>query len=101
MEQRELNVELREKTGKGVCRRLRADGLIPGIVYGKGMEPVAVTVKPKELSAAIAGEGGQNHLITLKGGGSLDGNVIIVADLLTDPMKGTLRHADLHKIDLT
>ncbi len=100
MDQRVLNVELRDKTGKGICRQLRMSGLVPGVVYGKGMEPVAVTVNPKELAAAIAGEGGQNHLITLKGGGALDGNVTIVADLLRDPVKGTLRHVDLHKINL-
>lgn len=101
MEQIILNVELRSTTGKGVCRRIRSKGLIPGVVYGNGMETVPVTVNPKELAAAISGEGGQNHLITLKGGGSLDGNVIIVADLLKDPLKGILRHVDLHKIDLT
>jgi large subunit ribosomal protein L25 len=101
MEQIVLNVELRNGTGKGACRQLRLKGLIPGVVYGKGMESVPVTLNPKELAAAIAGEGGQNHLITLKGGGALDGNVIIVADLLKDPMKGFLRHVDLHKIDLT
>lgn len=100
MEQRELNVELRNKAGKGICRQLRAQELVPGVVYGKGMEPVSVTVKPKELAAAIAGEGGRNHLITLKGGGTLDGTMIIVADLLRDPIKGTLRHVDLHKISL-
>ena len=101
MEQIILNVELRDKTGKGICRQIRSKGLIPGVVYGRGMESVPVAVNPKELAAAISGEGGQNHLITLKGGGSLDGNVIIVADLLKDPMKGILRHVDLHKIDLT
>ncbi|HLO27312.1 MAG TPA: 50S ribosomal protein L25 [Geobacteraceae bacterium] len=101
MEQIILNVELREKTGKGVCRQLRSKNLIPGVVYGKGMESVPVTVNPKELGAAIAGQGGQNNLITLKGGGALDGSVIIVADLLKDPIKGFLRHADFHKIDLT
>ena len=101
MEYRELNVELRDKTGKGNCRQLRIKELVPGIVYGKGIEPVAVTVRPKDLAAAIAGEGGQNHLVTLKGGGSLDGTMTIVADLLRDPIKGTYRHVDLHKIDLT
>ena len=101
MEQFVLNVELRSETGKGACRQLRLKGLIPGVVYGMGMESVPVTVNPRDLAAAISGEGGQNHLITLKGGGSLDGNVIIVADLLKDPLKGFLRHVDLHKIDLT
>lgn len=101
MEQNVLKVELREKTGKGICRRLRSEGLIPGIVYGKGMESVPVTINTRELAAVISGEGGQNRLLTLTGGGSLDGNVIIVADLLTDPLRGTVRHVDLHKIDLT
>jgi large subunit ribosomal protein L25 len=100
MEKTVLTVELRSKTGKGISRQLRANGLIPGIVYGRGMESVPVTVNPKDLAAAIAGEGGQNRLITLQGGGLLDGKVIIVADLLADPIKGTLRHVDMHKIDL-
>jgi large subunit ribosomal protein L25 len=101
MERRELTVELRSKTGKGISRRLRAQGMIPGIVYGKGMEAVAVSVNPRELNAAIAGEGGHNNLLTLKGGEGLEGNVVIVADLLRDPLKRKAMHVDLHKINLT
>lgn len=100
MERRELTVELRSKTGKGISRRLRAQGLIPGIVYGKGMEAVPVSVNPRELSEAIAGEGGHNNLLTLKGGEGLSGNVVIVADLLRDPLKGRTMHVDLHKINM-
>ncbi len=100
MDQKVLNIELRSRTGKGISRQLRRNAQIPAVVYGKGMEPVAVTVNPKELSAAIAGEGGHNNLITLKGGGSLDGNVVILADLLRNPRRGDLMHADLHKINM-
>lgn len=100
MEQRILNVELRTKTGKGICRQLRIKDSIPAVVYGKGMESVAVTVTTKELSNAISGEGGRNHLLTLKGGGSLDGQVVIVADLLVHSLKGQPLHVDLHKINL-
>lgn len=101
MEQRELSVELRSRTGKGGSRQLRSQGLIPGVVYGKGMDAVPVTLNPKELSAVLAGEGGFNNLLTLKGGGSLNDNVVIVADLLRDPLKGNPLHVDLHKINLT
>ena len=99
MEQRVLNVEVRTKTGKGISRQLRRKEFIPGVVYGKGIEPVPVTVSTKELSTAIAGEGGRNHLLTLKGGG-LDGQTVIVAELLQDCLKGTPRHVDLHKINV-
>lgn len=100
MERRELAVEIRSKTGKGISRQLRGSGQIPGIVYGKGMEAVPVTLNPKELNAAIAGEGGKNNLLTLKGADSLNGKVVIVADILRDPLKGVPMHVDLHKINL-
>jgi large subunit ribosomal protein L25 len=100
MSEQILNVELREKTGKGICRRLRVAGRIPAVVYGKGMESVAVSVGQKDLSEAIAGEGGRNHILTLNCEGALNGQTVIVADLLRDSLKGTPRHVDLHKINL-
>jgi large subunit ribosomal protein L25 len=100
MERRELAVEIRSKTGKGISRQLRSKGLIPGVVYGKGMDAVPVSLNPKELDAAIAGEGGYNNLINLKGADILNGNVVIVADLFRDPIKGWPLHVDLHKINL-
>lgn len=101
MSKQVLNVELREETGKGICRRLRSAGRIPAVVYGKGLEPVAVSLDQKQFSDAIAGEGGRNHILTLKGAGKLDGETVIVADLLADPIKRTPRHVDLHKINLS
>ncbi len=101
MEQKELKVEVRSKTGKGISRQLRLAGMIPGVVYGKGMASVPVAVNPKELGMAIAGEGGHNNLIVLKGGGSLDGNTVIVADILRGALRNEMKHVDLHKINLT
>lgn len=95
-----LNVELREKTGKGISRRLRTAGRLPGVVYGKGINPTPVSVAVKELSELTAGVGGRNHIITLNGGDALNGETVIVSDLLVDPIKGTPRHVDLHKINL-
>lgn len=100
MEQIDLNVELRTKTGKNACRQIRANGLIPGVVYGKGIDPVAVTVHPKALSNAIAGEGGINNLLTLQGAEGLVGTVVLVTDILRNPLRGTYRHVDLHKVNL-
>lgn len=100
MEQKAISIDLRAGTGKGVARKLRAQGMAPGVVYGKGIEPVPVIVNSKELLAAIAGEGGRNNLIRLQGGGSLDGGTAIVADVQKTALKGELVHVDLHKIDL-
>jgi large subunit ribosomal protein L25 len=95
-----LNIEVREGTGKGISRKLRRQGLVPAVVYGKGIESVPVSLDPKELIAAIAAGGGQNTLLTLKGGGSLDGSKAIVADVFLDPLKNALGHVDLHRVNL-
>jgi large subunit ribosomal protein L25 len=95
-----LNVELREQTGKGISRRLRKEGRIPAVVYGKGMEAIALSVDQKELSGLIAGAGGRNHILTVAGGGALDGQNVIVADMYQDCIKGTPLHVDLHRINL-
>ena len=101
MQQKQLNVELRSKTGKGISRQLRMADMVPGVVYGKGMDPIAVSIKHRELRAATAGEGGQNNLITLVGGGSLDQSMAIIVDLQRDALKGTYKHVDLHRINMT
>lgn len=95
-----ISVEMREETGKGISRRLRKAGRIPAVVYGKGMEAVSVSVDQKELSEAIAGAGGINHILTVNGGGALNGENVIVADLYQDCIKGTPLHVDLHRINL-
>lgn len=101
MQQTQMKIEIRTGTGKGISRRLRVAGRIPGVVYGRGMEPVPVALEPKALSAAIAGEGGINNLITLQCSGELDQAVVIVADIQRDALKGTTEHVDLHRINMS
>ena len=101
MQHKPLNVELRSKTGKGISRQLRMADMVPGVVYGKGMDPIAVSIKYRELRAALAGEGGQNNLITLIGGGNLDQSMAIIVDLQRDALKGTYKHVDLHRVSMT
>jgi len=100
MQQKLMNIELRSKTGKGISRQLRGADKVPGVVYGKGMDPMAVSINYRDLQAALAGEGGQNNLITLVGGGSLDQSMAIIADLQRDAIKGTYKHVDLHCINM-
>jgi large subunit ribosomal protein L25 len=99
MQQKQMNIELRTKTGTGVSRRLRVADMVPGVVYGKGLDPMPVSIKYRDLQDAISGAGGQNNLITLIGGGTLDQNIAIVADIQRDAIKRTIKHVDLHRIN--
>jgi len=100
MAQTELNVSQREGLGKGTARSLRREGLIPAVMYGKGVENCALAVEPKQLAAIIGSEAGLNTLITLKGEGAVDGKVVILKDMQVDPVREELLHVDFQAIDL-
>src|SRR5690606_2776061 len=48
-----LTAKVRQSSGKGVARKLRADGLIPAVIYGKGQGNVMLTLSPRELRRAM------------------------------------------------
>jgi large subunit ribosomal protein L25 len=97
-----LAVEVRESRGKGSARRLRADGRIPGIVYGSGLANVAISLDPAELDGIIkTSHGGVNTLIDLKGAPEVAGKTVLVKDLQREPVYGVLVHADLYELDQT
>lgn len=100
MAQAELNVEIRENTGKGVARKLRAAGKIPAVVYGKGMEPTPIIVEPKALETAVSTEAGWNTLLTLKGAPEVEGKIVVLKDLELHPLRRDMVCADFHAIDL-
>lgn len=77
----ELNVTLREKAGKGVGRKLRAQGLIPAVVYGKNIESCKIAVEPRALEKAVSSGSGWNTLLTLKGAKPVDGQVVVLKEL--------------------
>jgi large subunit ribosomal protein L25 len=95
-----LNVETRVRIGKGGSRKVRQDGLVPAVVYGKGIEPLNLRLDPKALQQAVATEAGWNTLITLKGDGPFDGLVVILKDMQIDAIRREPQHIDFLAIDL-
>jgi len=96
-----LNVETRVRIGKGGARKVRQDGLVPAVVYGKGVDkPLNLRLDPKALQQAVATEAGWNTLITLKGDGPFDGLVVLLKDLQIDAIRRDPQHVDFQAIDL-
>jgi len=94
-----LEAQKRETFGKNEARRLRAQGLIPGVVYGGQQgDGTPVAVNPKELLRILHSESGANTLINLKLAGS-DARVL-VKEYQIDPIDHRLLHADFYRIAL-
>ena len=93
-----LTAVKREQTGKGAARKARAANRVPAIVYGRGMEPVAVEVDKRSLVSALQTDAGMNVLLEIQVDGTK--TTALTRELQTDPVRGTLLHADFVKVDL-
>lgn len=88
----------RTETGKNVNRRLRAKGLVPGILYGARQQAIPVAVSPKEIGAILRSASGENTLFDLDLGGSR--RKVILKEFQVEPLKGRLLHADFYEVAL-
>jgi large subunit ribosomal protein L25 len=95
-----VTAEVRASRGKNEARRTRKAGQIPAVVYGAYQDPVSVAVNPRELNKIIRSSTGFNTIFTLAIAGG-ENTPVMVVDQQVDPIKGTLLHADLKRIDLT
>ncbi|MEZ5179945.1 MAG: 50S ribosomal protein L25 [Acidimicrobiales bacterium] len=82
--------------GSGPSKRIRAEGKVPGVVYGLDADPIPVTVEWKPLREALTTEAGLNALIDL----DIDGEVAltIVKELQRHPIKGDVIHLDFLRV---
>ena len=95
-----VSADVRASRGKNAAHRTRRAGQIPGIIYGAFKEPISIALDPREILKIVHSSTGYNTIFNLqiKGG---ETSPVMVVDHQVDPLKGTLLHADLKRIDLT
>ncbi len=93
-----LQAETGRRAGSSDARRLRADGKIPAVVYGHGMDPIAVSVDRRELRQALSGAAGMNTILDL----TVDGTVYpsLIKDIQRHPVKRSVQHVDFIQVNL-
>jgi large subunit ribosomal protein L25 len=87
-----LAAEAGRPIGTSSTRRLRAEGKIPGVVYGHGTDPVPVAVVARDFRIAMSGDAGLNTLLSLE----LEGNnlLTLARDIQRHPVKNVVTHID-------
>jgi large subunit ribosomal protein L25 len=96
-----LKLEVRERDDRGSrpSRRLRAQGLIPGVLYGKGHSR-AIVVPERDLRTAMTGPSGLHAILDVVVEGHAAVHAAILAEYEQDPIRGTISHIDLREIRL-
>jgi large subunit ribosomal protein L25 len=92
--------ETRDSRGKNEARRVRVSGRIPAVIYGAFQDPRAVSLNPKDILRIIHSKTGHNSIFDVEIAG-VEKTPVIVAEEQYHPVKGTLMHIDLKRIDLT
>ena len=87
-----LTAHTGREIGSSSTRRLRAEGKIPGVVYGHGTDPISVAVVAREFQIAMSGDAGLNTLLQLK----VDGKDLLTMarDIQHHPVRNVVSHVD-------
>jgi large subunit ribosomal protein L25 len=94
-----LQADKREDTGKGVARKLRAAGRVPGVLYGQGVDPVALSVDAREMFRVLHGGAGANALVDLVVGGT--DYLAMAREIQRDHIHNKLIHIDFLAVSRT
>jgi large subunit ribosomal protein L25 len=95
-----LQVKERESRGSRDARRLRREGMIPGVLYGNGKQSYAICVPERELRRVLTGAGGLHAILDVVLEGQKTTHASILKDYQQDPIRGHISHVDLHEVRL-
>ena len=92
----EIDAVARSEQGKGASRRLRREGLVPGIIYGGGKDPEMFATQHNRLIQHLDQEAFYSHILTVK----VDGRPqkVVLKDLQRHPAKPFVTHVDLMRV---
>ena len=95
----EMTVSAKSRTefGSGASKRIRRNGMVPGVVYGGSTDTIPVTVDPKDLFMLLRSQSGRNTILKLEIEGARADSVIL-KDWQVDPVKDSILHADFQRI---
>ena len=95
----QIDATPRSDTGKGASRRLRREGLVPGIIYGGGQDPQMVSTVHNKLAQALDNEAFYSHILKVDVNGQSD--KVVLKDLQRHPSKPFIMHFDLLRVSDT
>lgn len=95
-----LRARTGRKSGSRESRRIRRTGDVPAIVYGHGMDPIAIQVDSHDLQTALHTEAGSNAIISLEVDGG-DTLTTMARMIEKHPFRNEYRHVDFVTVDLT
>ena len=91
-----LNVQGRDRAGKGAARATRRQGLVPGVIYGDNKDSVLIAMEPRDLLVAMHKPGFATQIFEI----TVDNKThrAMAQDVQMDPVRDTPIHVDFRRI---
>jgi large subunit ribosomal protein L25 len=101
MEEIRIEAEVREGRGKGRARKLRKEGAIPAIVYGRDVEPLALSISSKDWRRLEA-HARSNAVIRMvvKGAGADAERPVMIKHIQKQPVNRSVLHVDFLQVSM-
>jgi len=102
-QQAKLTVQTRAEVGRNAIKKVRKQGLIPGVIYGVGHEPINLEVNGRQLSTVLAHSSSENILLELEiiDGDNKRNSLAMIQEVQHHPLQRRILHVDFHAVSAT
>jgi large subunit ribosomal protein L25 len=102
-QQAKLTVQARTQVGRNAIKKVRKEGLIPGVIYGAGQEPINLEVNGRQLSTVLSHASSENILLELEiiDGDNKRNSLAMIQEVQHHPLQRQILHVDFHAVSAT
>jgi large subunit ribosomal protein L25 len=102
-QQVKLKAEKRTVVGRNAIKKIKAQGLVPGVIYGSQGEPIALQVEARALTNVLAHALSEHVLVELEiaDGSQSTNRLALIQEVQHHPLRPELLHVDFHAVSAT
>jgi large subunit ribosomal protein L25 len=102
-QQVKLKAEKRTVVGRNAIKKIKAQGLVPGVIYGSQAEPIALQVEGRALTNVLAHALSEHVLVELEiaDGSQSTNRLALIQEVQHHPLRPELLHVDFHAVSAT
>jgi large subunit ribosomal protein L25 len=102
-QQVKLKAQKRTLLGRNAIKKIKNEGLVPGVIYGSQAEPMALQVEGRALTNVLAHASSEHVLVELEiaDGSQSTSRLALIQEVQHHPLKRQLLHVDFHAVSAT
>ena len=99
-QQAKLTAQRRTQVGRNAIKKIKAAGMVPGVIYGSAQEPVNLQINGRELLNVLSHASGENILVELEilDGGEKQNALAMIQEIQHHPLQREILHVDFHAV---